>query len=211
MPTALSKEGSVIREKFAAEYLEEFARVLHGTECTGKAGAKPTLTEGIVKATAMLRRRAAPRKRIFFIGNGASAAIASHQATDYTKNGGMRAAAFNDSSLLTCFSNDFGYEHVFEKAVELHADKGDCLIAISSSGRSENILRAVRSASSKGLDVISLSGFAPGNPLRRTGDLNFYVPSSKYNHVEAAHQLLLSCILDTAISAACSTFKKKAR
>ena len=61
-------------------------------------------------------------KKIIFIGNGASAAISSHMATDYWKNGHMRAIAFNDASLLTCISNDCGYENVFGKSLEMFAD-----------------------------------------------------------------------------------------
>ncbi len=74
-------------------------------------------------------------KKVILIGNGGSAAIASHQAVDLWKNGGIRATAFNDTSLLTCVGNDFGYEHVFAKPIEQFADKGDLLIAVSNSGK----------------------------------------------------------------------------
>ena len=63
---------------------------------------------------------------MIFIGNGGSAAIASHQAVDYWKNGGMRAIAFNDASLLTCISNDFGYPQVFEKPIEMSPTRATC-------------------------------------------------------------------------------------
>ena len=64
-------------------------------------------------------------------------------AIDFTKNGGLRALAFNDGSTLTCLGNDLGYENVFAKQIELHARPGDMLVAISSSGRSANILKGV--------------------------------------------------------------------
>jgi len=111
-----------------------------------------------------------------FIGNGASAAIGSHQALDYWKNGGMRAVTFNDLALLTAVSNDFSYAEVFEKPIEMFADAGDILLAISSSGRSENILRGADAARKQGCRVITFSGFRPDNPLRSRGELNFYVP-----------------------------------
>lgn len=112
----------------------------------------------------------------------------------------MRAIAFNDSSLLTCISNDFGYPHVFAKPVEMFAEAGDILLAISSSGRSENILLAVGTAKEKGCKIITMSGFSADTPLRSVGDLNFYVPSHSYGHVEIVHLSLCHCILDTIIS-----------
>ncbi len=108
----------------------------------------------------------------------------------------MRAIAFNDAALLTCVSNDIGYKHVFEKSIEMFADKGDVLIAISSSGKSENILRGAAAAKKKGCKIITLSGFKIGNPLRKSGNLNFYVPSYVYGYVEILHHSICHCILE---------------
>ncbi len=138
-------------------------------------------------------------KKIIFIGNGASASISSHMATDYWKNGHMRAIAFNDASLLTCISNDCGFENVFEKPVEMFADEGDILIAISSSGKSGNILNAVRAAQKMGLYVVTLSGFKADNPLRSMGDFNFFVPDEDYGPVEIIHLSILHGTLDSII------------
>jgi D-sedoheptulose 7-phosphate isomerase len=134
--------------------------------------------------------------KLMFIGNGASAAISSHMSTDFSKNCGIRAIAFNDSSLLTCLGNDFGYEYIFEKSIEMFADRGDVLIAISSSGKSENILRGVNSAKSKECTVITLSGFKDDNPLSSAGDFNFYVPAQEYGPVEVIHHSICHCILN---------------
>jgi D-sedoheptulose 7-phosphate isomerase len=134
-----------------------------------------------------------------FIGNGASVAISSHMATDCWKNGGIRAVAFNDGSLLTCISNDYGYKYVFEKPIEMFADNGDILIAISSSGKSENILKGVHTAKSKECNVITLSGFKDDNPLSVMGDYNFYVPSQEYGPVEIIHHSICHSILDSII------------
>ena len=84
--------------------------------------------------------------KLMFIGNGGSAGISSHLAVDFSKNGSLRAQAFNDPSALTCLGNDLGYENVFAKQMEFHARTGDLLIAISSSGRSPNILAGVNQA-----------------------------------------------------------------
>ena len=134
--------------------------------------------------------------KIIFIGNGGSAGIASHLAIDFSKNGGLRALAFNDPSALTCLGNDLGYENVFAKQIEFHARPGDMLIAISSSGRSPNILAAVKMARSRDCRVVTFSGFDERNDLRRTGDVNFYVRSSEYGFVEVAHLALCHAILD---------------
>jgi D-sedoheptulose 7-phosphate isomerase len=117
-------------------------------------------------------------------------------AIDLWKSAGIRSLSFNDSSLLTCVSNDCGYENVFAKPIELFAGKNDILIAISSSGRSKNILNAAVSARSKGSSIITLTGFDPRNPLRFMGSYNFYAPSSEYGFVEIVHQYIGHCITD---------------
>jgi D-sedoheptulose 7-phosphate isomerase len=117
-------------------------------------------------------------------------------ATDYSKNGGLRAWAMNDGSMLTCLGNDYGYDHIFAKQIEFHARGGDLLIAISSSGRSANILNAVRSGREMGCGVVTLSGFLPDNPLREKGDINFYLNSELYGYVEIGHLALCHSILD---------------
>lgn len=140
-------------------------------------------------------------RKVIFIGNGGSAGIASHLSVDFWKNGNINAIAFNDSSLLTCISNDFGYAHVFEQPVKRFAQSGDLLIAISSSGRSENILRGVQAAQEAGCRVMTLSGFSPDNPLREAGDLNFYLPSDSYGIVEVGHLAILHGMLDAIVDA----------
>jgi D-sedoheptulose 7-phosphate isomerase len=136
--------------------------------------------------------------KIIFIGNGGSAGIASHLAIDFSKNGGLRALAFNDPSALTCLGNDLGYENVFAKQLDFHARSGDLLIAISSSGRSPNILEAVKVARGRDCNVVTYSGFTESNDLRRTGDINFYVRANKneYGFVEVAHLALCHAVLD---------------
>lgn len=135
-------------------------------------------------------------QKLMLIGNGASAAIASHIATDFWKTNGIRAVAFNDPSGLTCISNDFNYKEVFAKPIEMFADPGDMLIAISSSGSSENILKGVMTARSKEVEVITLSGFSEDNPLSQLGDINFYVPAHSYGFVEVIHHAICHSLID---------------
>lgn len=134
--------------------------------------------------------------KLFFIGNGGSAGISMHMATDFLKNGRVRTHSMHDPATITCLANDYGYENVFSKQIEMAADADDVLIAISSSGRSENILRAVRLAKKMGCRVVTFSGFAADNPLRQLGDWNIYVPCKSYGIVESIHQLILQQIVD---------------
>jgi len=134
--------------------------------------------------------------RVYFVGNGGSAAIASHMAVDWMKNGGFAATSFNDGASLTCLANDLGFEQVFALPLSRQARPGDLLIAISSSGRSTNILAAVAAARGAGAAVLTLSGFLPDNPLRSSGDMNFYVPSKLYGFVEVAHLCVCHAVLD---------------
>jgi D-sedoheptulose 7-phosphate isomerase len=117
-------------------------------------------------------------------------------ATDYSKNGDVRAMALNDSSMLTCLGNDLGYDRVFAKQIELYARPDDLVIAISSSGRSANILNAVKAARAAKCAVVTLSGFTANNPLRHLGDINFYVASDRYGFVEIGHLTICHAILD---------------
>jgi D-sedoheptulose 7-phosphate isomerase len=98
--------------------------------------------------------------------------------------------------MVTATSNDFGYGMVFEKPCRLWAEDRDVLIAISSSGRSENILRAVQTCLGAGCRILTFSGFDPDNPLRKLGHLNFYVPSSTYGYVEVVHNALAHMVTD---------------
>lgn len=173
----------------------EFQKLLSRIEVTWN-GHEISFGVGCEKALEVITKHASMGSKLIFIGNGGSAAIASHQATDFYKNGGVKAVAFNDPSLLTCLSNDFSFVQVFEKAIEGHAEEGDVLVAISSSGKSANIINGVQMAKNKKCRVITLSGFDADNPLRREGEINFYVPSHRYSHVENLHLLVCHSLLD---------------
>jgi D-sedoheptulose 7-phosphate isomerase len=177
-------------------FYDHLKEAMNAIVVTRNNGETLSLEEGIEAAIQQITVPEKRNNRIFFIGNGASAAIASHMASDYTKAGGLKAHAFNDGALLTCIGNDFGYQHVFEKPVEFLADPGDFLFAISSSGNSVNIHNGIKAAREKPCTVITFSGFKEENPLRTLGDLNFYVPSDNYGTVEILHHSICHCILD---------------
>ena len=136
--------------------------------------------------------------QVVFIGNGGSAAICSHMALDFTNASGIKAICFNDGPLLTCLANDYGFDNIFSKAIEMYALKNDILVAISSSGSSADILKGVRAARKLGCYVVTLSGFNDDNPLSRMGDANIHLPISRpqYGKVEVAHYVILHFIND---------------
>lgn len=134
--------------------------------------------------------------RVIFVGNGGSAAIASHCAIDWTKNGGIRAIAFNDAAALTCWGNDAGYDQVFAKQIEHHATPRDSVVIVSSSGKSPNVLAAADAARVRGCArVVTLTGRNPNNVLRAKGDVNLYVPAADYGLVEMAHMAILHSVV----------------
>ena len=177
-------------------YFQTLLQLLRDAEVTDNAGQSMPLAQGFDRVRDAAHNAHDAGNKLIYIGNGGSAAIASHLAIDYCKNGGIRSLAFNDSSALTCLGNDLGYENVFAKQVDFHARPGDLLIAISSSGNSPNILAGVAAARARDCGIITFSGFSEDNGLRRTGDINFYVRSSEYGFVEVAHLSLSHAILD---------------
>ena len=138
--------------------------------------------------------------KIIIAGNGGSAAIASHVSVDFTKAAGIRAINFNEADLLTCFSNDFGYENWLSKAIEFYGDKNDLVFLISSSGKSRNIINAVNQCNSMGLNLVTLTGFEEDNPVRSGGKINLWVDSQDYNCVEMTHNIWLLSLVDNLIS-----------
>lgn len=183
-----------------SSYYDTLRKLTVSMIVTDKTGRKLDLQSGFKKAVHLIISCRKRKGKLMFIGNGASASISSHMAADFWKNGKIRAMAFNDPALLTCVSNDFGYAKVFEKPIEMFADCSDILVAISSSGKSENIIRGVHKAQSEGCGIITLSGFNKDNILRSLGDVNFYVPFSSYGQVEVIHHSICHCILDTIVS-----------
>jgi D-sedoheptulose 7-phosphate isomerase len=177
-------------------YFDTLAGLLRAAEVTDQASRNLSLSDGCEWVRKASHDTHDAGNKIIFIGNGGSAGIASHLAIDFSKNGGLRSLAFNDPSALTCLGNDLGYENVFAKQLDFHARPGDLLVAISSSGRSPNILGAVKMARSRDCKVATFSGFTEENELRRTGDVNFYVRSREYGFVEIAHLALCHAVLD---------------
>ena len=140
------------------------------------------------------------KKKIIIVGNGGSAAIANHFSIDLTKSARVRCINFNEASLITCFSNDYGHENWMKKAIEFYGDKGDVLIAVSSGGYSKNIQNSIRSARKKFFSsVVTFTGMKKTNPVKKMGDLNFWVDDKAYNFIENTHQIWLLSVVDLII------------
>jgi len=140
------------------------------------------------------------RGQVFVIGNGGSAATASHMMNDLCKGTlghkgdapwpRFRVIALTDNvSLMTAWANDTDYNHVFSEPLKNLAQRGDVLIAISASGNSPNIIAAAEAATQIGVKVIGLTGFGGGR-LAKMADVSFVVPSNEYGPVEDVHMIL---------------------
>ena len=133
-------------------------------------------------------------------GYGGSAAIASHVSVDLTKNANIRSVNFNEADLITCFSNDYGYERWIEKAIDFYAESKDVLILISSSGKSPNMINACKAARNKKISkIITFTGHNKDNQLSKLGNINLWIDSKAYNFVENTHQIWLLTIVDLII------------
>ena len=140
------------------------------------------------------------KKKILIFGNGGSAAIASHFSVDLTKNAKIRCTNYNETDLITCFSNDFGYERWVEMAIKYYGNKGDVLIVFSSSVKSKNMINACIAARKKKFSkIITLTGHSINNPVKKLGYINLWVNSKAYNYVENIHQFWLLSLVDLII------------
>ena len=193
LPQDRHREGGT-----APAYFRRIGALLATTEVTGADGESLSLDSGATRAVEHVLAVSAVGGKVILIGNGGSASIAGHMQMDLCNRAGVRALVFNDPPVLTALANDHGYASAFDRLVALWAEPSDCLIAVSSSGQSDNILRSVATARTRGCRVVTMSGFAPDNPLRRTGDVNFYVASEAYGEVEVVHHALGHFLTDRA-------------
>jgi len=149
-----------------------------------------------IDMTVHIRER---KRTIFLIGNGASASMASHVAADLAKNGHVHTEVFSDLSLITAIANDLSYDEVFAEPLRRRMKSGDMLVAISSSGQSVNVLKAVEEGKKLGGLMVTLSAMKSDNSLTSKGDLNFYVPAATYGLAETCHAAILHHWIDKIV------------
>lgn len=194
LDSRVQSEGAVMN---AADWLKKLARQLDDVQC--RIDGRAADYDGAAKAVGVLfDRTRAGEGTIWWVGNGGSAGLCSHLAQDVLNKLGLRSLPLSDASLLTCMANDYGYENVYRRPLETLFRKQDLLIAVSSSGKSRNIVSCVELARAKGIPSISLSAFKIDNPLWQAGaDVAFHLDCDLYGHAEVGHEALLHGIIET--------------
>ncbi len=178
-------------------YLKYHMRLLSVHDDTGQEIDPDAAFGQWQKTTKQIREN---QQTVYLIGNGASASMASHFAADLAKNAHVHTEVFSDLSLITAIANDLSYEEVFAEPLRRRMLAGEMLVAISSSGQSKNIIRAVNQAKSNGGLVITLSAMESKNMLRTQGVLNFYVPAMSYGMAETCHAAILHYWIDQMVA-----------
>jgi D-sedoheptulose 7-phosphate isomerase len=167
-----------------------------------KHAAKKTLAEPIAVAVERMTTAFKAGNKILSCGNGGSAADAQHFSAELVcrferERPGLPAVALTtDTSALTAISNDYRYDEVFAKQVNALGQTGDILLAISTSGNSANVVRAIEAAHEKGLTVVALTGRDGGNiaSLLQDNDVEIRVPSNSTARVQEVHLLTIHCL-----------------
>lgn len=169
-----------------------------------KYQAAPVLSQPIANAVQALLACVTSGGKVLACGNGGSAADAQHFAAEFVgrferERPELAAIALTtDSSILTAVGNDYGFDVVFSRQVRALGQAGDVLIAITTSGNSENVLKAVEAAHERDMVVIGLSGRGGGklNRALRDTDVHICVPHERTARVQEVHLLTLHCLCD---------------
>ncbi len=185
--------------KLFAEWRNELARIIAAACFTDCNGAVLSQEDGATVLLKLAITAMVNQKRLYFIGNGASASMASHIAADMGKNGRLKTDVFTDLALLTAIVNDLGGENIFAAPLMTQAQTGDKLIVISSSGNSPNLVNAVEVARKIGLSVATFTAMSASNQLRQLGDINVWVPAPEYGLAESAHASILHYWVDNVV------------
>ena len=175
----------MFKNKYISNYLDKLSNLIKDIE-----------QGDLLEVSKIIKQVKKNKKKIILVGNGGSAAMASHVSVDLTKMCKIRSVNFNEADLLTCFANDYGYENWVKKALSFYADKGDLLICISSSGQSKNIINGAKFAKKIGCKVVTLTGFDKKNEVKKIGHINLWLNSKNYNLVEMTHHIWLLSIVD---------------
>ena len=173
-----------------------FSDLLAKTSATDRNQSVQELEQGMAALCKWLIQNRDSGSCLYIVGNGGSAAVAAHAVTDFFNMAKLKAVTLHESSLLTCMSNDYGYENAYARMLSQMAQPADIVIIISSSGRSMNVRNAAQQAIKNGCTVVTLTGFDDNNPLRSMGDLNFWLDSHDYGMVEVGHQFILHNVSD---------------
>ncbi len=170
----------------------EFEKTLANFEAMS---ADTELRAQITQAVALCVDALRAGRKILFAGNGGSAADAQHWAGElvsrfyYDRPGLPAIALTTDTSVLTAIGNDYGYDYTFARQIEALGQDGDVFVAISTSGRSKNILRALDAAEQKGVKVIGFTGVGGGDMAERC-EVCFKIPSTETPRIQEGHEFI---------------------
>ena len=188
-----------MKNNYESKYFEFISNGLEETlyEIENKSVLKEDFFNELVNLTSITKKL---KGRLFFIGNGASAAFSNHMALDWSKNGGLYATSLSDSALLTALSNDYSYEQAFVEFLKIESvNKNDLIVTISSSGNSKNIINVLEYCNLAKIKTIGFSGLKNDNKTRLLADFSLYVPKKTYGIVECIHQVFLHLWLDKSM------------
>lgn len=169
-----------------------------------KQATLPLVLPELVRASELLLRALRRGNKLLICGNGGSAADAQHFAAELTgrfeqdRQGLPCIALTTDTSALTSIANDYGYEQIFSRQVTALARAGDLLLALSTSGNSPNVLKAVEAAHAQGVEVIALTGRGGGKIAAslRASDIELRVAGDSTARIQETHILFLHCLCD---------------
>lgn len=184
------------------ESLDHLKQSLRATQQVAQAMLEqPALHEALLKAVAVCAAALSQRRRVFFAGNGGSAAEAQHFAAELLgrfliDRAPLPAMALHvDTSAMTAIGNDFGFEQVFSRQLQGLGQHGDVLVALSTSGRSKNILLAMEAARQMGISTIAMTGADPRD-MGQLADVVLAVPSGHTPQIQEGHLVLGHLLCD---------------
>lgn len=178
-------------------WFKNFSLSLKQTSCKYKKKLLD-FDKGFEKLKIILKELKRKNGTVWWVGNGGSASICEHISQDLLNILKIKSMTISNTSLMTCISNDYGYENIYSKPLNLLIKKNDILICISSSGNSRNIINAVNIAKKIKIKTISFSAFSKTNKLwKKSEDLAFFVNTNKYGYAELSHFAILHSAIDT--------------
>ena len=188
-----------MENKYYSNYFKSIKQGLEESKYyTNQQLSEPDLFFKTVKDN--LKKLRETKSKIYFFGNGASAAFANHMALDFSKNGKILSRSLSDSALLTALANDYSYENAMLEYLKIEGvNKEDLVITISSSGNSPNVVSVLNYCKNNGINTLALSGLKNENKSIEIADYSIYVPMKTYGMVECIHQIFLHLILDESM------------
>ena len=137
--------------------------------------------------------------KVYIFGNGGSISTANHVSVDLTKNAKINSICPSGDNMITCFSNDYGYDLWMQKYAEYYITKKDLVLILSCSGKSKNLINLAKYCKSKNYNLFALTGFKKNNKINTIIENKIWINSKSYNIIELSHFYILISIIDLII------------